>query len=221
MVAPVGSSGHPHNTPLAESEDASIIFRYLEACRSLQVLPSADAIVFVQLGNDDLAISTSYRSFGDMEMRALISLLEDQHGAKLKGLRKLDLSACTLGQSGVMLVSQLLKHPLCNLEVLDLSNQVIDYDSMLSIANSIGAMSNLKELRLHSCHLGDLGGGVVARLLANKTAGQGPKTVNVRNNYISFEVCQSLTRISKKLGVQIHLTGNQELDEIYNAMSHG
>eukprot|EP00419_Tripos_fusus_P051250 CAMPEP_0172838236 /NCGR_PEP_ID=MMETSP1075-20121228/27733_1 /TAXON_ID=2916 /ORGANISM="Ceratium fusus, Strain PA161109" /LENGTH=80 /DNA_ID=CAMNT_0013681711 /DNA_START=61 /DNA_END=300 /DNA_ORIENTATION=+ len=57
VAAPVGSSGRPRNTPLAESEDASIIFRYLETCRDLQVLPSADAIVFAQLGNDDLAIS--------------------------------------------------------------------------------------------------------------------------------------------------------------------
>jgi len=217
----VNGSGHPFNIPSAGFKDSLIISRYLDACRALQVLPSADAIVFAQLGNDDLTISTDYGSFGGLEMRALTSLLEDQHGAKLKGLRKLDLSACRLGRSGMMLVSQMLKHPFCNLEVLDLSSQTVDHVTLLSIANSLGAMSNLRELRLHSCHLGDFGGEVIFGLLANRTNAPALERINVRNNYISFEVCMKLSRISKKSGVRINLAGNQMLDEIFNALSHG
>jgi len=210
-VEPAGS--------LVEFKDWPILQRYIETCRLLQVMPSADAIVFVQLEKDFLAISTGSHFFGDLEMQALVSLLEDDNGAALKRLRRLDLAACNLEWSGMMLVANLLEHPQCDLEVLDLSNQPIDHACILTIVRSVGSM-NIKDIGLKACHLGDVGGETILSMVTNNTAVQTLKRIDLRNNFISFDVCAALNEMSKTSGVRINLSGNRVLDEILNAASH-
>jgi len=206
-------------SPLRERTDATAIARYLETCKSHQVEPSADVLAQLQLGHGELKMWRC-ENFGDLHLRVLVSLLEDDDGAELALLRKLDLSGCNLGPSGMMLVGQLLRHPSCQIDSLDVSFQAIGPAGVSALVSALLEYPNLRSLRMHSCELGDDGARVVAGLLQNATT-LSMRNLETQNNFISFEMCTELTGLAAERGVDLNLNGNRVFDEVMNAVSHG
>jgi len=170
----------------------------------MQILPSADVLVGLQLGSGRLVIRpTVQRPFGDLELRALVTMLEDANGAKLKGLRQLDLSLTALGPASMFLVAQLFRNPRCAIEMLDLSNQAIEEESFKALLAALRRSASLRKLRMHSCRLFDLGGLELLAMLRDRSTTT-LREIDLQNNYMSFKVCAKLSEAAAAANTTAH-----------------
>eukprot|EP00931_Biecheleriopsis_adriatica_P057465 TRINITY_DN34089_c0_g1_i1.p1 TRINITY_DN34089_c0_g1~~TRINITY_DN34089_c0_g1_i1.p1 ORF type:complete len:467 (+),score=98.52 TRINITY_DN34089_c0_g1_i1:32-1432(+) len=192
---------------------------YLDACKALQIQPSSDVLIRLGLAETDLSLlPTGDRPFADLELEALVSLLELDGGKILATLRSMDFSACSLGPAGVSLVVSLLEHPMCKIERLDLSNQPVGPEGMQRLAPVLGRSSSIRNIRLKYCHLGDDGGSTVVHLLRGETK---LEKMDLQNNYIGFHTCMDISKAALARKVIVELMGNEVLDEVFNSVSHG
>lgn len=223
--AAAASSPGPRLEVAGSKLDASLQQRYLEDCRALQIQPSADVLVRLQLGKSDLQVlPTSDRPFRDLDLQALVALLQYEDGQILATIRSLDLSACSVGPAGILLVAELMQHPACRLESLDLSNQGVGPQGMEVLAPVINRSSSLRFLNLRFCQLSDEGGSALAGLLRSHGDATNLQAIDLQNNYIGFHTCVDLAKaaLAHPGGkVTLDLMGNSVLDEIFNAVSHG
>lgn len=205
--------------------DASLQQRYLDDCRNLQIQPSADVLIRLQLGKPDLQVlPTADRPFSDLDLQALVALLQYNDGQILGTIQSLDLSACSLGPAGILLVAELLHNPTCRLESLDLSNQQVGPDGMEALAPVINRSSSLRFLKFRSCRLADRGGSALVRLLQSHGDANNLQAIDLQNNYIGFHTCADLSMAALAHpggNVTLELMGNSVLDEVFNSVSHG
>lgn len=194
---------------------------YLKVCMALRITPSADVLIRLQLGISELKIrSTKTRPFGDLELQALVQLLEADHGKKLSQIRSLDFSSAAIGPSGMLLLANMLQRPECRVEALDIAYQRIDAQGVKALADAARSTRTLHTLNLKNCWLGDDGAEELVKLFAQPNS-TGLKHINVENNFISYAVCDKLRERAKMSGADVNLAGNRVLDEVFNAVSHG
>ncbi|CAK0803016.1 unnamed protein product [Prorocentrum cordatum] len=201
-----------NETALAQSQPG--ILGYLDSCSEYGLQPSPDVLNQLDVGLSNVSIRSS---FGNLDLRALVLLLLDEGGRYLSRLRSLDLSRARLDASSMLLVAQLLLHPSCALEALDLSHQEVGLEGACAVGSAIRASGTLRELRLHGCDLFDEGGQVVLDLLRNSSL----KTVDLQNNIIEFVTCQGIFEVADEKTIEVNLDGNRVLDEVFNAVTHG
>lgn len=196
-----------------------VIQRYLASCKDNQLLPSADALISLSVGSKELVLrGTPAHLFSDLDLWAIAGLLEDDDGHWLSTLDVLDLSGCALGPSGLTLVASLLANPKCRLTELILSGQPVGPKGMQELVAVLSKAHSLRQLQLFECQLGDGGGTALLSLLQNNTS---LEVINAENNFISFQMCTQLIKAAQKVHVQLSLEGNEVLDEVCNAVSHG
>jgi len=205
-------------------EDVGAVGSYLSTCKEHQVLPCADALIRLQLGSGDLCIvpENAARPFGNMEMRALVGLLEQDEGSRLSSFRSLNVSRCTLGTSGVMLVGRLLCHPKCCFEEVDVSHQYAGEEGAYAIATGVRkCKKTLRVLKMYECGLGKGGGQVFAELLREGAPAHGLKSIDFCNNSIGTNLSTVIEAASLEQDFEVVLYGNRVFDEILNAVTHG
>lgn len=208
----------------ASVHEEELLSRYVSTCREYGIQPSADVLNRLQLHTGKLAIIPvgPKARCGDLDVRAMVLLLEDGNGMLLGGLRSLELSSCTIGTSSVLLIARLLQNPQCRLETLDLSNAVVGLEGARAIASALPLSPSLgpKTIRMVSSSLMDQGGQVMLKLLWNSNAHR-LEELDLRNNVISFGTCRDLQAAADSRGILVDLSGNRVLDEVLNAVTHG
>mmetsp|Transcript_48646 Transcript_48646/g.135957 ORF Transcript_48646/g.135957 Transcript_48646/m.135957 type:complete len:405 (-) Transcript_48646:121-1335(-) len=197
--------------------------KYLEICRGYQVMPSSDVLTYLRMKSQGLRVHrlAGAKPFGDLELHPLVDVLENDAEA-LGRLRSLDLSNAQLGPSGAALVAHVFSLPGCAVESLDFSRQRPGAEGVAALVQAARRTKCLRSLRVKSCHFGDVGGSYFAELFEQLgDAENGLRDVDLQNNWLGFDVCQRIESAAKARKVQVHLSGNQILDEVLNAVSHG
>jgi hemolysin III len=200
-----------NETALAQSQPG--ILGYLDSCSEYGLQPSPDVLNQLDVGLSSMSIRSS---FGNLDLRALVLLLLDRGGHYLSRLRSLDLSRAHLDASSMLLVAQLLLHPSCALETLDLSHQEVGLEGACAVGSAIRASRTLRDLRLAGCDLFDEGGQVMLDLLRNTSL----QTVDLQNNIIEFVTCQAILEVADERAIDVDLDGNRVFDEVFNAVTH-
>eukprot|EP00929_Paragymnodinium_shiwhaense_P105489 TRINITY_DN70550_c0_g1_i2.p1 TRINITY_DN70550_c0_g1~~TRINITY_DN70550_c0_g1_i2.p1 ORF type:complete len:383 (+),score=54.31 TRINITY_DN70550_c0_g1_i2:73-1149(+) len=127
------------------------------------------------------------------------------------------------------LVANLLRHPKCRIEHLDLTRQRPGDAGIAALVSAIEHRRRmeplpppLKRLTLKSCRFGDEGGKMIEKLL--KSPGgelDGLLELDLQNNLIGFDTCENIMKAAKGKDMVIKMQGNRPLDEVLNAVSHG
>jgi len=195
---------------------------YLATCQDTRILPSADALIRLELGCKTLRVEPdAERNFGNLELRALVSLLEEEDGARLSGFTTLDLSHARLGTSGALLVGRVLQHPRCQLEELNLSFQAVGPEGAAAIAEGARVCKTLHRLRMHTCKLATLGSKAFVELLAEGRGAHSLNFLDLQNNFVEYSECHALYKLAEEQDLELILQGNRVMDEVFNAITHG
>ncbi|CAE8710469.1 unnamed protein product, partial [Polarella glacialis] len=104
---------------------------------------------------------------------------------------------------------------------LNLSGQRPGVEGVAALVDAVRRSKSLRSLEMRSCHFGDAGGELFAALLQEGQEVHGLEHLDLENNFISFHTCQCLQQASRGQKLQLQLVGNQVLDEVLNAVSHG
>lgn len=187
---------------------------YLDSCKAYGVQPSADVLNQLNVGVQKLSVRSQ---FGNLDLRALVMLLLDQDGLYLSRMRSLDFSRAHLDASGMLIIAQLLMHPSCVLEELDLSFQDVGIEGACAVGSAVRVSRTMQTLRMHSCYLLDEGGQVMLDLMRNTSL----QTLNLENNIIAYVTCQAILEVAKETAIDVVLDGNLVYDEVLNATTHG
>lgn len=186
---------------------------YLDSCKQYDIQPSADVLNQLNVGLQNISV----RSIGDLDLRALVMLLLDQDGFYLSRIRSLDFSWAHLDASGMLIIAQLLMHPSCVLEELDLSFQSVGLQGACAVGSAVRVSRTMQALRMHTCSLFDEGGQVMLDLIRNTSL----RTVDLQNNIIEYVTCQAILAVAGEVAIDVDLDGNQVFDEVINAVTHG
>eukprot|EP00928_Gymnodinium_smaydae_P087478 TRINITY_DN71739_c0_g1_i1.p1 TRINITY_DN71739_c0_g1~~TRINITY_DN71739_c0_g1_i1.p1 ORF type:complete len:452 (+),score=32.91 TRINITY_DN71739_c0_g1_i1:53-1357(+) len=206
------------SSPLCNASYSS----YLSTCQDHQIRPCADALIRLELGSPKLAVEADAdRQFGNLELKALTSLLELDGGSRLQCFTSLDLSQARLGVSGSLLVARLLENPKCVLTEVDLSFQPVGPEGAREIAKALRTCKTIKKLKMKTCQLGNGGSQAFVELLSEGREAHSLEVLDLQNNFIDYPQCHALYKAASDQNMQLVLQGNRVMDEVFNAITHG
>jgi len=209
----------------AEAEEKTSLLgdavtQYYSTCQDQRIYPCADALIRLETGSPILLVQADAdRNFGNLELKALATLLQADNGAKLKTFTSLDLSRCKLGVSAGLLIAELLRHPQCIIEDLNLSFQPIGVEGAAAIAQGVRDCKTLRRLRMKNCWLKDAGAQAFVDMMAE--GADHLDYLDLQNNLIEYPMCRELHGFATQQGVELQLQGNRVMDEVWNAITHG
>lgn len=208
-------------SPLLPQGHKDAFGKYMSTCKEHGTMLCGDALIRLELGCTRLSVKPDFgKQFTNLDLHALVNLLESEDGKMMEGLKVLDFSDGKLTPGGIFKVAELLKHPKCTVEELDLSNQDVQAEGARALVLGIHACPSLSTLRMHTSNLRSSGAKVfVDYLFQDEEKSHRLKKLDLQNNFISYSQCHKLW--AKAEGIDIDLQGNRVRDEVMNAVTHG